>query len=146
MVKPYPYLTQKILKDFLFDNYILRLLVDVEHGNVYCLPNGMLDIDFVAEILHVKKQLLLANPEIASFVVPSILEIENNIVIGITTGASSLEIDKPFVRHAEKILNLAHDLVHRFVEEGTVPYDLKRDRPMYKFTRKGKEQSQSLHP
>jgi|SRR3989344_6633376 len=98
----------------------LSLIVNVENDEIYIVPHEKEHIMLVEQLLSVDRNYIRKNSDIASHLVPSIIEIQDSEVKGVLTGFSGLESGFK-VRHTEEQLDRAHVLVLAFVENGEIP-------------------------
>lgn len=99
----------------------LSLIVDVKTGIIYPVPLELEHIKFALTLLGKKKEDIEKNPGLASHLIPSLIFVDDvkREVIGVLTGSSGMEPGFG-VRHEKKDLNLAYQLVLRFINEGNI--------------------------
>ncbi len=115
-----PCLTPDIVQRYITEGMI-RLVVDTARKLIYPLPRNINNLAFVAALLKIKPELLLANKALTTHLVPSVIKIKDNKeVIGILTGISSMELGY-HVTHHKATIDLAHALVKDFITYGEIP-------------------------
>lgn len=129
-------LTPALLNVFLDDKDELRLIVNTEKQKLYLIRKKSYHAEVASEILGVEESDIVKNPEIASHLVSSMIRIVNNKVDYVVTGMGSLELICK-VKHTREQLQLAHELVIAFVNDGLLEIDETfRDNIVYKSLKK----------
>ncbi|HLC86637.1 MAG TPA: hypothetical protein VJG30_05100 [Candidatus Nanoarchaeia archaeon] len=116
-------LTYKLLE--LFNNRkrtgLFSVIVNTRIEKVHPVPRYIEHIAFTCKLLKIDKKRLLENPDIASHLVPSNINInDKGFIDGIITGISGLELGAK-VKHTKYQLDTAHNLVLLFIQNGEVP-------------------------
>lgn len=126
MVESYRYITKRLLFEQLEGGSFgaIRLLVDTIKREIYVIPPKSYHSVVATFLLGLKNiSELQKNPQAASYLVPAVIEMDNNIITGAIVGKSSLEISI-HVKHNVKELAEAEHLVNRFItlsdELGTI--------------------------
>lgn len=101
---------------------------------VYPIPSDIEHVAFASFFLNKEIADIKADPATAQQLVPSIIIIRNDKVVGVATGVSGLEIGYN-VRHSREALEATHQLVWQFVRKGelSVSESLEEDRVIYKY-------------
>ena len=100
------------------------VIVNVQNKEIYGVPRNMEHIDFLCKLLSMDnikegRDYIKNNPKCAAHLVPSIIELRDNMVYRVITGVSGAEIGYN-VRHTKEQLEQALSLVLIFIENGEI--------------------------
>jgi len=99
----------------------ISLLINIDNGKMYLVPEIDNSIIEAKTILKKKEDFLEKYPQIASNLVPAMIEVKNNKIVGILIGYNGSLEEKYHVKHTKKQLDKAHDLVLLFIYNGDIP-------------------------
>lgn len=102
---------------------LFSIIVNTKNGRVHPVPRYMEHVSFVCKLLRIDKKKLLEKPDIASHLVPSNINInDEGFIDGIITGVSGLEIGAR-VRHTKESLDIAHTIALQYIQNGEIPVE-----------------------